>query len=75
MNGFLVLLSCGFDDLPVGLYETLSEARAAAKALDPDKPTAIESLHSMSKSDPACSKVVKFKNGVPVKVEVVRSYD
>lgn len=75
MNGFLVLLSCGFDDLPVRLFETHAAATSFAEQLDPEGAFEVASLPSMAMSTPSCSKVVTFRDGKPTAVDVVKSYD
>ena len=68
MNGFLLIAACNFDDIPVAMFKTKSEAvRAAASA----KPPKINPLETCDITGFICWKILQFKNGKPIRVTII----
>jgi hypothetical protein len=76
-TGFLVLLRCAEDDLPLGLFNTHTAAWDFAKGItaDSEEIAVAERVLSVDVSDLHCIDVITFENGVPVKCELVRDLD
>lgn len=74
MNGFLVLLVHTMDDLPVYFADKEVDAMVFAKNLLPDPPEAVRLVFNTDCSTPVCVKVVRFSNGMPQSVEVVKDF-
>jgi hypothetical protein len=76
MNGFLVLLRCGMDDLPLGLFATHTAAWNFAKGIVPtsEEIAVTERVLSLDVSDLHAVSVMSFDNGVPVKCEFVHGF-
>ena len=66
MNGWLVLLRHGMDDIPVRLFNTLAEAQKYASERKPYLSTQEEYLFDCSPSTPIKVTIVEFKNNLPV---------
>lgn len=66
MNGFLVVLRCTMDDLPLALFETADAANNFARQFDPDADLPIEEIWSLSRSSINWVSIVQFRNGLPV---------
>ena len=71
MNGFIVLIDCMSDNLPVGLFETRQDAIDCANRVGYDELNAVEVLFVID-STPVCVSIVEMVGGVPVSREVVR---
>lgn len=75
MNGYLVVMACSHDDLPLSLHSTYEDAVEFAETHDVVDTERIEELLSIDKSEPVCLKVVSFLNGQPSSIKVVRNYE
>lgn len=75
MNGYLVLLRHGMDDLPIGLFDTQGRADQFASTVEPMPTEAIRSLYGTDCSTPCCVEIVEFANGLPVNIRFVRDFD
>lgn len=77
MNGYLVVISCSMDDLPVRLMESESFAREWAMKCNPEDQVAM--VYDMRNCDPAgyptCIRIVRFIDGAPVSDQIVRDLD
>lgn len=85
MNGFLVMLSCNLDDVPLKLVRTLAEAeRYAARLIthyeavpDEHHPDVIRVCDLMGRdaTQDCCVRIVTFRSGRPVRDVVVKGAD
>jgi len=75
MNGFLVLVRCGMDDLPARLCPTAEEARAVAEGLKPGDVEGVLRLLKLDTSVYIAIDVLGFRDGRLVSVEPVRDFD
>ena len=68
MDGFLVVLRCQHDDLPIGLCQSLEEAVAICG--DPPNAAICRQFRTMVQQDDAIAwHVVKFVDGEPVEMD------
>ncbi len=74
MNGFLVELCHGMDDLPVGLFRSESGAMNFAATLGPMPTAAIRKVFSTDASTPICVNITEFVKGVPVATRRVKDF-
>jgi hypothetical protein len=74
MNGFLVLLCHGMDDLPIRLCAKEVDAMAYAEKVRPMPNKAIREVFNTDCSSPNCVKVVRFVDGKPVSVRIVKTF-
>lgn len=78
MNGYALFYMAAMDDIPVGLYATMREARAAAKSLAPEEcPITNAAARVMHREFSITSgvAVAKFRHGKLVKWTVLRMFD
>lgn len=66
MNGYLVVLRCMMDDLPLGLFATRAKALKFALNLDFDGELPIERVWGIDRSSITQVDILQFKNGEPV---------
>lgn len=71
MNGYMVWLRYAFEDFPISLHKSLSEAHAAAMACDVSPPKIFKSDASEAVS--VC--IVRFDKGRPVNWHFVRDFE
>lgn len=74
MNGFLVLLCCLMDDIPVGLFPTQEEAMEFGRSLDEYPSENVEETFGIDLSEAVCVKSVEFRNGVPFGFKEVKTF-
>lgn len=76
MNGWIVVIRCTMDEVPVGLYATKREAMAVAVNIDTeDAATAIARRHSdCDPTSPVNVSLLPFRNGVPRGYTVVHDF-
>jgi len=75
MNGFLVELVQTMDELPIRLCKTKAEAIRIAKRTAGKPTQKIREVFNTDASTPICVAVTAFRNGRPIKTEVVKSFD
>lgn len=74
MNGFLVVLVHTMDDLPIGLFATHPEAMALAKRQRGMPTVAMRNVFDTDASTPCCVSICEFRDGVPLGLELVKSF-
>ena len=75
MSGFLVVLRCTMDDLPLALFETADAANNFVRAFNPDTDLPIEEIWTLDRSSINGVCIVQFRNSVPVGSERVRDLE
>lgn len=75
MNGYLVVLVHTMDDLPIGFYLWEEEARHKARRVKPMPTTRIRQVYGVDCSTPLSVKMVQFRNGKPISVELVKEFN
>lgn len=76
MNGYLVVISCSMDDLPVRLMESESFAREWAAKCNADAEAAsVCRQRNYLGSEPTCIRIQRFVDGAPVSDEIVRDLE
>ena len=75
MNGYLVLLCHTMDDFPMRLFATHTAACNYAKDLGEFPEEAVDTLFGIDCSTPVCVKVVEFRDGKPLAVDVVKEFE
>lgn len=71
---YLVLLCHSMDDFPLLLTDDEKMARDLAESASPDVPESIADLFKVDANTPVCTKIVTFRLGRPVEVEVVKEF-
>ena len=75
-NLYLVMLSHSMDDIPLAIFEKVSDAVEFAKDASWEVPEDIaDALNTPDCSTPNVISVVMFVDGVPASRDVIRSYD
>lgn len=64
-SGFLVVAVCNFDDIPIGFYTKLKDAKKRAKQMRIPKSNP---LQSWDITEYLGNKILAFKNGKPTKL-------
>lgn len=76
MNGYLVVISCSMDDVPVRLCESEPAAREFAANCDPyEVSSVVFEQRGYISGYPSCVRIQRFADGVSVSDEVVRDLD
>jgi len=75
MNGYLVLLCHTMDDLPVRFFATHFAACRFAQSLSGEPDKAIRDLFNTDCSTPVCVKVVEFRDGAPLAMDLVKEFE
>ena len=78
MNGFVLFYMAAMDDLPMAIYETLEEAKAAASLLEPENcKLAEKSAEIMHRefSITCGAAIAEFRDGMLAGWAVVRMFD
>jgi hypothetical protein len=72
MNGFLVMLSCTIDDVPIRLCATEEEALTSlvGRNFEDGLTAEEEAAWGLDQSGPVCFAIIEFRNGVPVSRKV-----
>ena len=75
-NLYLVMLSHSMDDIPLAIFEKVSDAVEFEKDASWEVPEDIaDALNTPDCSTPNVISVVMFVDGVPASRDVIRSYD
>lgn len=75
MNGFVVLLCHGMDDIPVGLFATEQEAIDFGLTVDPMPTPEITDLIERDATTPINVQFVEFVDGVPTRMVIIKDFD
>jgi hypothetical protein len=75
MNGFLVMMRCSFDDIPVSLHDSYTAAAEAARRAGQNPEQTLNGLEFdwPGESDFISIQVVEFAGGHPIRAEVIVS--
>lgn len=65
MNGFLVMLWCNFDDVPIRLCETYAEAEYAVKNYTEKDLSNAREVLGRDETDLVSGAIVEFRDGYP----------
>ena len=75
MNGYLVLWSTSFDDLPIGLFATRDEAMRTAAAVSQTDADEVAAIMKRYNGKASCVTVVQLVRGHPYTSDVVRVFE
>jgi len=66
MNGYVALIACNLDDVPIGLYKTEQEAVDAVLACDAETLAKAWAVLGRDATGAVAGLVIKFRDGRPV---------